>query len=180
VNLTMGATMKRKIWMSTGLALLLGGAAVAALSPGETVYVKVRNTRIFQKPDPSASLVGKPQQPGAALVWKGRVQGAALPWQQVTVNGKRGYVLGSNLSLTKPGDDLEASDGVAHVETGASSGDAVKALGEGAQSYAANHSEQDEAKVAKQLQTLEAISDRVTDDLVTRHNAALGGKVAAR
>jgi hypothetical protein len=159
------------MWIASGLALLLGGAAVAELSPGQTVYVKVKNTRIFQKPDPSATMVGKPQQPGAELVWNGRLKGSSLPWQQVTVNGKKGYVLGSNLSLTKPSDELEASDGVAHIDSSASSGDAVKALGEGAQQYAQKH--QDEAKTMRQLETLELISARVSDDVVTKHNASL-------
>ena len=159
--------MKRRNWiLGAGLALLAGGSAIA-LGPGTTVYVKVKNTHIFRKPDPNSELAVKAVQPGTALIWKGKVEGANMPWQQVTVHGRTGYVLGSNLSLTKPSDELEVSDDAQHIDSTASSGDAVKALGGGAQAYAQKH--QNEAATAVQMQTLEVISDRVTDDLVTKH-----------
>jgi uncharacterized protein YgiM (DUF1202 family) len=149
----MGAAMTKRSWIGAGLALLLGGSAIA-LSAGDTVYVRVKNTRIFKKPDPTADQAGA-VQPGAALIWNGKVKNAALPWQQVTYNGKKAYVLGSNLSLTKPSEELVASQGAGHLDTSemASSGDAVKALGEGAKAYG---QELKADEVVKQIEALEA------------------------
>ena len=163
--------MKR--WILTaaaGLALLVAGAALATdsgdgpLRSGGTVYVRVKNTRIFHKPDASSEPMGPPVQPGTALIWHGKVKGADLPWQQISLHGRRGYVLGSNLSLTKPSDELtvsSASEGNLDADEIASSGDAVKALGPGAKAYGQKLKNE---TVVPQIETLEKIGVAVGND----------------
>ena len=103
-------------------------------------------------------------QPGTRLVWNGRVKNADLPWQQVTVRGKKGYVLGANLSVTRPSTALTASarsEGHLDAEEIASSGDAVKALGNGAKAYGA---ELKHDQVVPQIEALEKIGKKVGAD----------------
>lgn len=157
--------------------MLVATAAIAwASSPTRTVYVQVRNARVFAKPSPRAAVL-KVLQPGAEVGWVKPVRGADLPWQMVRFDRKHtGYVLGSALSVTKPELTLKASDArgraaAAAMGSATSSGDAVKALGPGAEAYS---QQLDHGVSAAQIDRAEAIAKKVTSRRVRRHALAVG------
>lgn len=149
--------MKRMTsWTIAALGLLAGGAALA-ISPGDTVYIRARDTRAYPK-EAKGKVSGTPatlQPSSAAYKWQKNVG----TWNQVQgPNGKSVWVYGPNLSLTPPQQELIASKDGGGGRTDMSAADAIKGLGAGAQWYAGELSAEKGAVAKRSVATAEAIS----------------------
>ncbi|HXX31634.1 MAG TPA: SH3 domain-containing protein [Myxococcaceae bacterium] len=117
------------------LALGVAGGALA-LTAGDKVYVRARDTQVLKKASPTADTVAK-LQPGDVVVWRGADKDQPQ-WHRVDVQGQVGFVWFSNLSAKPPDKELlTAPKGSRPVDPQAfaSSGAAGKALTEGAIRY---------------------------------------------
>jgi hypothetical protein len=123
----------RRFW---AVALLTCAGVASALSAGDTVYVRARDTQVLKKASPTADTVLK-LQPGDVVVWRGADKDQPK-WHRVDIHGQVGFVWFSNLS-TKPPDKelltLPAGATKVDAQAFASSGAAGKALTEGAIRY---------------------------------------------
>lgn len=153
------------------LCTLLTAGAAFAITKGDPLYIRSRNTRLVDKPN---GRVLATLQPGEEVRWEGTVAGVP-GWHQVTTKaGKKGALLTANLANRPPQMELRASAGGKPVDqaTFLSSGAATKALAPTAAAYGSGKAELKDAVV--ELQSLEALSDAVTLDDVARHTKTSG------
>ncbi|MFZ5469044.1 MAG: SH3 domain-containing protein [Myxococcota bacterium] len=117
--------------------VLFAAGAALAVSKGGTLYVRSKNTRVFQSPEPTARVL-QMIQPGEEVMWLGSVEGEPR-WHRVQVvdGGTQGVVYQTNLSPNAPRKELLASQGDKEVDPRAfaSSAAAIKGLGPGAIEY---------------------------------------------
>src|SRR3954463_11228084 len=98
--------------------LLLAGSAAAGARPGDTLYIKARNTRVLKDPSANAAVVVI-LQPGAAVTWQGP-DPKDKRWQKVASGKDKGVVMTANLTAEKPKAEVTAVTAV----TGAAAADA--------------------------------------------------------
>jgi hypothetical protein len=141
------------------LALCAAGAALA-VKPGGTLFVKARNTRLMANASPTADAVAI-LQPGQEVRWLG-ADPKNKQWHRVEVEGKQGVVFQSNLAPKAPQLELVAQNGVRQLDpvAFASSGAAVKLLGEGVISYGTSKGE-DYGQAAAQLRQLGTLAREI-------------------
>jgi len=155
------------------LALLCGLLAgpAAAAKPGDTLYIKARNTRVLKAPSAGAAVVVV-LQPGDAVTWQGP-DPRDKRWQKVTSGKQQGVVMTANLTAERPRQEVTGVTGAAAQDTSAfmSSGAASKALGAGAIAYA---KEQKAETAARQLQRAEAMAKTVGPREVSAHARKAG------
>ncbi|RJS23930.1 SH3 domain-containing protein [Corallococcus sp. H22C18031201] len=161
----------RMRWKAGVVLLALGAPALAlAVSPGGSLYVKAKNTRVMKSPSPTADAMVV-LQPGQQVVWNG-AEPANKQWHKVTApGGKQGFVFQTNLSTTPPRMELVAKDGNARqVDPAAfvASGAAVKALSPGAEQYSKEKGG-DYAQSAEQLKQLEKLARDIKPAAIARH-----------
>lgn len=153
--------MKRFMSCSiAALGLLVGGSALA-INPGDTVYIRARDTHAYPKAT-KGKVSGTPttlQPSSVAYKWQ-KNDGT---WNQLKApNGKSVWVYGPNLSLTPPQQELVASSTSGHSGmTDMSAADAIKGLGEGAQWYANDQDPKAGDLAKRSVATAEAISYHV-------------------
>jgi hypothetical protein len=150
---------------------LLATAAAAGVKPGETLYVKTRNTRVLKSPSASAAVVVV-LQPGAPVTWEGPDPTDGR-WQRVTSGKKQGVVMTANLAAEPPKPEVTqitgatSSDAKAAMSTGAAS----RALGAGALAYA---KELGSETAAKQLERAEVLARTIGPKQVAEHAKKAG------
>ena len=123
----------KRFW---AVALLSLAGAAFALTSGETVYVRSRDTQLLKRPSATADTLLK-LQPGDAVVWRGADK-EQPQWHRVDVHGQVGFIWFSNLSTKPPDKELLTTPkgtGKVDAQAFASSGAAGKALTEGAIRY---------------------------------------------
>jgi hypothetical protein len=147
-----------KRWVAV-LALCAAGTALA-VKPGGSLFVKARNTRLMASPSPTADVVTI-LQPGQQVKWLG-ADAKDKQWHRVEADGKQGVVFQSNLAPKAPELELIAQNGVRQVDpvAFASSGAAVKLLGDGVISYG-NSKGQDYGQAAVQLRQLGTLAREI-------------------
>jgi len=171
----------RRPWRLALLALGMAWGAWA-LTAGDKVYVRARDTQVLKKASPTADTLTK-LQPGDAVVWRGADKDQPQ-WHRVDVQGQIGFVWFSNLSVKPPDKELLTSPkGSKSVDPQAfaSSGAAGKALTEGAIRYGT----QDEKnkgdlkptmrEAVRQTLTLEAIAQQRSVTELQTQAARVGG-----
>ena len=156
----------QRTWRLALLALGVAGGAFA-LTAGDRVYVRARDTQVLKKASPTADTLTK-LQPGDVVVWRGADKDQPK-WHKVDVQGQVGFVWFSNLSIKPPDKELLTSPkGSKSVDPQAfaSSGAAGKALTEGAIRYG-NQDEKNKGdlkptmhEAVRQTLTLEAIAQQ--------------------
>jgi len=151
--------------------LLWAGAVAAGAKPGDTLYIKARNTRVLKDPSASAAVVVV-LQPGAAVIWQGP-DPKDKRWQRVVSGKNKGVVLSANLAVEKPKGEVIAVSGEAAADTSAfmSSGAASKALGAGAIAYA---KEKKADVAAQQLRRAENLAETIGPREVSEHARKAG------
>lgn len=153
------------------LFVFAAGTAAAGVRPGDTLYVKSRNTRVLKDPSASAAVVVI-LQPGTAVTWQGP-DAKDRRWQRIAVGTQQGVVMTANLSAEKPKEEVRGSTSAAAADTSAfmSSGAASKALGAGAIDYARKQSAE---ASARQLQRVEAMAKTIGPRQVSDHARKAG------
>jgi len=141
------------------LALCAAGTALA-VKPGEALFVKARNTRLMASASPTADAIAI-LQPGQQVKWLG-ADPKNKQWHRVEADGKQGLVFQSNLSPKAPQLELISQNGVRQVDpvAFASSGAAVKLLGDAAISYG-NSKGKDYGQAAEQLRQLGTLAREI-------------------
>jgi len=120
-------------WLLIPLALAMASGSALAVKVGEPLYVRAKNTKIFESPAADAAVVAT-LQPGQQVTWQGSHE--TKGWHKVEVNGKQGVTMQANLTPNKPSTELTASGAEVDPQAFASSGAASKALSEGSVKYA--------------------------------------------
>lgn len=81
-------------------------SGVPVLKPGQTVYVKARNTRLYPAPMATSTPLGL-LQPGAMVSWLGWAE-ESREYHQVKAGNKVGFIYFLNLSLHFPAPEYTA------------------------------------------------------------------------
>lgn len=119
--------MKRNLQNSLILVALLSAAGASAVKKGEALFIKSKDTKVLKDPKATAKAVVT-LQPGTEVIWNGASE-KDKQFHEVSVNGKKGYVLMTNLTPNKPTDEISGSTGKPiSPQAFASSGAATKAL----------------------------------------------------
>ena len=152
----MRITIKRLVAVLT----MCGASLALADTPKGTLYVKARNTRLMASASPTADVVSV-LQPGQQVDWLG-ADPKDKQWHRVVVGKQKGLVFQSNLSPKAPQLELVAQNGVRQVDpvAFASSGAAVKLLGEGVISYG-NGKGKEYGEAAAQLKQLGTLAREI-------------------
>lgn len=125
--------MNRKRWLLLA-SLWVTGVAFAALSAGQKVFVKAKNTKVLRSAEFAAAAVDT-LQPGELVVWQKKQtdQFHAV----ITPKGKKGFVYFANLSTQPPMVEYlrKTGDKPADPKAFATSGAATRALAPGPIAY---------------------------------------------
>lgn len=125
--------MKRLCKTVTAIALLCASGAWA-VSKGGTLYVKSKETKLFKDAKVGAAVATL--KVGDAVTWNGPSE-KDKQFHEIVANGKKGFVLMTNLTPNKPAEEIDASTGKPmSAQAFASSGAATKALTPAAIKYA--------------------------------------------
>jgi hypothetical protein len=126
--------MKSSIRAVVALALINASGAWA-VAVGGTLYVKSKDTKVLKEAKAGSSAVVT-VQPGKEVIWNG-ADAKDKSFHSVTVDGKKGFVLMSNLSPNKVATEIDSSSGKPmSAQAFASSGAATKALTPAGVNYA--------------------------------------------
>lgn len=119
--------MKRSLNRALVAAALLSASGAFAVKVGDELYIKAKDTKVLKDAKATASAVVT-LQPGTKVKWLGP-NDKDKQFHQVEANGKKGFVLMSNLSPNAPQQEIDASSGKPmSAQAFASSGAATKAL----------------------------------------------------
>lgn len=145
------------------LACLAVASAAVALTAGQKVFIRAKNTKVFKKPDLADTASVETLQPGQEVVWQKKENDQFH--EILTPAGKKGYVFFANLSLRKPESEFLRAQGDKPVDPKAfaSSGAATKALAPGPIAYGEQKVENGAAAVANVL-AMEAIAKSVSNN----------------
>lgn len=106
---------------------LLSATGAFAVAKGGTLYIKSKDTKVLKEPKAGAAAVST-VQPGTEVIWNGASE-KDKQFHEISVGGKKGFVLMANLSPSKPQQELSQSTGKPmSAQAFASSGAATKAL----------------------------------------------------
>lgn len=174
--------MRRVIVGAAAAALLVAGVAASAVTRGGTLYIRARDTRIFEQADLKSKMSPITLQPGQEVTWDGPAEGNKTLHgiSGKTKAGKpfKGFTLQMNLSPNKPAEEYLAKDSGKPIDPQAfaSSGAATKALSEAALKYAEYQKKQSMTDLTKGVMTSEAVAKEVRkDDAVAYTLARTGG-----
>ena len=114
---------------------LINASGAWAVAVGGTLYVKSKDTKVLKEAKAGSSAVVT-VQPGKEVIWNG-ADAKDKSFHSVTVDGKKGFVLMSNLSQNKVATEIDSSSGKPmSAQAFASSGAATKALTPAGVNYA--------------------------------------------
>ena len=135
--------MKCSIRAVAAIALISAGGAWA-VAKGGTLYIKSKDTKVLKEPKAGSTAVVT-VQPGTEVIWNG-ASPTDKTFHDVTVGGKKGFVLMSNLSPSKVSTEIDSSSGKPmSAQAFASSGAATKALTPAGVTYAKDNVSKSEA-----------------------------------
>lgn len=157
-------------------AVLLAAGAAWALKPGDTVYVRARNTPLQSKPSTTSKPAAPALQPGAKLQWLEQAKDAPRFHKVRTAKGATGYVWYQNLSTTPPRTELVVESGKAKnvdAQAFASYGAAARGVASGPRKVSGRL---DKETTAKQFAVLEEVARQVKKtDAAPKAHVAAGG-----
>lgn len=120
--------MKRG-YRAVAAAALLSASGAWAVAKGGSLYIKSKDVKLLKDPKASATaVIPKALEVGTEVKWQG-ASDKDKAFHEIEVNGKKGYVLMTNLSPAKPQMEAAGSSGAPmSPQQFASSGAATKAL----------------------------------------------------
>ncbi|MDP2276124.1 MAG: hypothetical protein Q8N23_12915 [Archangium sp.] len=135
--------MKSSIRAVAAIALISAGGAWAVAKGGK-LYIKSKDTKVLKDPKAGAAAVAT-VQPGKEVIWNGASE-KDKAFHEIAVDGKKGFVLMSNLSPAAPAKEFDSSSGKEmSAQAFASSGAATKALTPAGVTYAKGNVNKSEA-----------------------------------
>ncbi len=142
------------------LAVTLMSLPAWAVKPGDTLYIRSKDTKVLKAAKANAPPVVT-LQPGAEVVWNGADK-TDKAFHAVKSGAKTGFVLMVNLTPIKPSEEKGGDGNTITGHAVASSGAATRALSGSAQAMVVKKPELD--KAAKQVVALELINAEVNKD----------------
>ena len=154
--------MRFKTWLGLALAASLVGGTALAVKPGDTLYIKSKDAKVFKDDSLKSKVVGT-LQPGANVTWQGVSKGDKQ-LHKVKAGKVEGFTLQQNLTPNKPQMEALLKDDGKEIDPQAfaSSGAATKALSEAALKYA--EKKQTPEQLVKGILTAEGVSATVTKE----------------
>lgn len=142
----------KKLYGMLAAGALLSASAAWAVKPGGTLYIKSKGVKLLKDAKAGAAAVGAELKVGAAVIWKGPSD-KDKQFHEVEADGKKGFVLMTNLSPSVPQEEVLDSKGTKQdAQAYASSASASRGLSPGAVKYAtAKGSEPTDTQAAVQL-----------------------------
>ncbi len=156
--------MKHKA-VGLAVAALLSAAPAFAVKPGDTLYIRSKDSSLLKTPAASGAVLTK-LQPGTEVVWNGP-DAKDKSFHKVKAGAKEGYVLQVNLSPAKPITEIASDGKPTTMSSLASSGAATRTLSEVGQKQA--NKNPDLTKAGKQVVLLEGINDKITAKDLVEH-----------
>jgi hypothetical protein len=149
-------------------ALVLSAQSALAVSVGDKLYVKSKDTLLLKDPKASSAKLST-LQPGTEVIWQG-ASAKDKQFQQVNAGGKTGFVLTSNLTPQQPQLEFDSTGKPFSNKAFASSGAATK----DAPPRAASRGNAATESAAAQLIYLEELNNtKATPQAVEAKNKAL-------
>ena len=165
--------MKSSIRAVAAIALISAGGAWAVAKGGK-LYIKSKDTKVLKDPKAGATAVVT-VQPGTEVVWNG-ASDKDKAFHDVSVKGKQGFVLMSNLSPNQVSAELDASSGKPmSAQAFASSGAATKALTPAAIKYSETKKGTAEESAAMVIYVEEHNRAKGTTEAIAMKSKELGG-----
>lgn len=169
-----GGTMKRVLGVIAAIALLSASAAWA-VAKGGTLYIKAKDVKLLKEPKTGAATVTpKPLDVGAEVKWLGPSD-KDKTFHEVEVGGKKGFVLMSNLSPSKPVAEVESGGKSMSAQAFASSGAATKGLTPAGVKYAKESGQSESEAAADVIYVEEQNKAKATPAAVAAKAKELGG-----
>lgn len=135
--------MKSSIRAVAAIALISAGGAWAVAKGGK-LYIKSKDTKVLKDAKAGAGAVTT-LQPGTEVVWQGASE-KDKTFHAIEAGSKKGFVLMSNLSPSKPATEIDSTSGKPmSAQAFASSGAATKALTPAGVTYAKDNVSKTEA-----------------------------------
>jgi hypothetical protein len=126
--------MKSSIRAVAAIALISAGGAWA-IGKGDKLFIKSKDTKVLKEAKAGATAVTT-LQPGKEVTWNGP-DAKDKTFHEINVDGKKGFVLMTNLSPRAPMAEIDSSNGKPmSAQSFASSGAATKALTPAGVTYA--------------------------------------------
>ncbi len=126
--------MKSSIRAAAAIALISAGGAWAVAKGGK-LYIKSKDTKVLKEAKAGATAVVT-VQPGTEVTWNG-ADAKDKTFHEISVNGKKGYTLMTNLSPNPVAAEIDSTSGKPmSAQAFASSGAATKALTPAGVTYA--------------------------------------------
>jgi hypothetical protein len=169
-------TRSSRLALPAAALLVLLAVSALAVKPGGTLYIKAKDTKVLEKPDAKAKVLGL-LQPGTSVTWRGADPANRLLHhvEGVDSRGQKldGYVLQGNLTPSQLAPEYLKRDDGKPIDPQAfkSSGAATKALDEAAVDYA---KAKQMPQQAERLMALESINRAVTAQRLAERSRALG------
>ncbi|MDP3238111.1 MAG: hypothetical protein Q8N26_35295 [Myxococcales bacterium] len=117
----------KRLYGAVAAAVLLSASGALAVAKGGSLYIKSKDVKLLKDPKAGATAL-KPLDIGTEVKWLGASE-KDKAFHEVEAGGKKGFVLMSNLSPSKPQMEIAGSSGAAmSPQAFASSGAATKAL----------------------------------------------------
>ncbi len=166
--------MRRKLLV----AALVTASTALAVKPGETLYIKSKDTQVLKDPKAGSKPVTK-LQPGDEVIWNGPSD-KDKQFHSVEAKGKKkGFVLQANLTPNKPQEEIDQVSGAPMNEKArASMAAATKALTPAGINYAKNKGD-DAPKAleaaAEVIYTEEHNKVKATPEAIAAKGKELGG-----
>lgn len=134
----------KRVYGAIAAAALLSASGAWAVAVGGKLYIKSKDTKVF-KDAKVGPTVGKDLAVGTEVTWNG-ASAKDKQFHEISVNGKKGFVLMTNLTPNKPAEEIDASTGKPmSAQAFASSGAATKALTPAGVTYAKDSPNKSEA-----------------------------------
>ncbi len=134
--------MKSSIRAVAAIALISASGAWA-VPKGGPLYIKSKETKVYK----DFKFSGPPfvvLQPGTEVIWNGASENKTI--HEISVSGKKGFVMMTNLSTAKPAAEIDSTSGKPmSAQAFASSGAATKALTPAGVTYAKGNVNKSEA-----------------------------------
>ena len=165
--------MKRVGLVLAAVAMFSAGGAWA-VAKGGVLYIKSKDCTVLKEPKLGAAWPNK-LQPGTEVIWNGPSD-KDKQFHEISLQGKKGFVLMSNLTPNKPQLEIDTSTGKPmSAQAFASSGAATKALTPAGVKYAEASGVSEKEAAAEVIYVEQLNIAKGTVDAVNAKAKALGG-----
>lgn len=166
--------MKQNLIRTLVAVALLSAAVAGAVKKGDPLFIKSKDTKVLKDPKADAKAVTT-LQPGTEVTWNGPSE-KDNHFHEVMANGKKGYVLMTNLTPNKPAEEISGSTGKPiSPQAFASSGAATKALSPAGVNYAKGKGASAEEAAAEIIHVEEFNKQKGTPEAVAAKAKELAG-----